>query len=319
MKKLFALLLPALLCLSLIPQPVSARITNRVAAIVGSQIITSRDLDQAITVEHAADNFRTLDKAERDEIRSKKLNELIDELLISQKAASVGISITDENVDGTIDRVLQQNHMTKEDLKKALTNQGMSFKSYRNKIASDLLKAKFVSKVVKANIVITNEEIIDYAKAHELFDNKESVTIAQIFIPENSPNAVNGEKNKIWKEINDKLKNEENFYALASEFSEGPAAAKGGRLGTFERGNLLAEIEEVAYKLPLGEASDVIKTSLGYHIIMVSNRTGENEENSLTPDSEAKIKKKLYNLKLEESIKKLSQDLRQEFKVKIMP
>jgi len=139
-----------------------------------------------------------------------------------------------------------------------------------------------------------------------------------VHFPNNSANAVDGAKNEIWKKIRKKLKNEENFYALASEFSEGPAAAKGGRLGTFKRGNLLTEIEEEAYKLPLGEASDVIKSSLGYHIIMVSNRTGADEDNSLTPTAEAEIKDTLYNEKLEQATKKLSQDLRREFNVKIM-
>jgi parvulin-like peptidyl-prolyl isomerase len=318
MKKVFTLLL-ALLCLNFIPQPANARITNRVAAIVGSKIITSMDLSQAISVEYPLDEFKNLPQVEQEKIKNKKLAGLIDDLLISLKAASMGISITDENVDATIERVLKQNHMTRETLEQALAHQGLSFKSYRNKIASDLLKAKFVSKVVKANIVIPNQEIIDYAKAHDLFDEKETITLAQIFIPKKSPNAIDGKKNKIWKTIHKRLKNEENFYALASEFSEGPAAAKGGRLGTFEKGNLLSEIEDVAYKLPLGEASDVIESSLGYHVIMVSNRTGAGEENSLTPETEAKIKTELYNQKLKQAIKDLSQDLRREYNVRIMP
>jgi peptidyl-prolyl cis-trans isomerase SurA len=317
MKKILTLLL-AIVSLSLIPEPGTARITNRIVATVGNQIITSLNLLQAISVEQQLDDFNALSPAEQNRIKRKKLDELVDDLLITVKANALGITVSDENIDATIERVLKQNHMTQEMLEKALTNQGLSFTSYRNKIASDLLRARFVAKVVKADIIITNQEVIDYAKAHDLFSSEESVTLAQIFIPSKSANAVDGVKNEIWKKIRKKLKNEENFYALASEFSEGPAAAKGGRLGTFKRGNLLAEIEDVAYKLPLGEASDVIKSSLGYHMIMVSNRTGADEENSLTPTAEENIKETLYNEKLEEAIKKLSQDLRREYNVKIM-
>ena len=317
MKKFLVLLL-ALAGLTLIPGAGGARVTNRIVATVGNKIITSLNLHQAILVEHQPDDFNALSPAEQNRIKRKKLDELVDNLLITVKANSLGITVSDENVDATIERVLEQNHMTQEMLENALANQGLSFTSYRNKIASDLLRARFVTKVVKANIIITNQEIIDYAKAHDLFSTEESVTLAQIFIPNNSANAVDGAKNETWKKIRKKLKNEENFYALASEFSEGPAAAKGGRLGTFKRGNLLTEIEEEAYKLPLGEASDVIKSSLGYHIIMVSNRTGADEDNSLTPTAEAEIKDTLYNEKLEQATKKLSQDLRREFNVKIM-
>ncbi len=317
MKKILALLL-LVVSLSLVPQPGRARITNRIVATVGNKIITSLNLRQAISVEHQLDDFQALSATEQNRIKREKLEELVDDLLITVKADSMGISVNKENVDATIERVLKQNHMTRETLEQALTNQGLSFTSYRHKIASDLLRAKFVSKVVKANIIITNKEIVDYAKAHNLFSSEESVTLAQIFIPNNSANAVNGSKNEIWKKIRKKLDNEENFYAVASEFSEGPAAAKGGRLGTFKKGNLLEEIEAEAYKLPLGEASDVIKSSLGYHMIMVSNRTGADEENSLTPAAEEKIKETLYNKKLEQAIKKLSQDLRREYTVRIM-
>lgn len=269
-------------------------------------------------VEYQMDKFKQLPQNEQHAIISKKLDDLIDDQLIALKAASLGISVSDENVDATIERVLTQNKMTKETLTQALTAQGLTFTSYRNKIARDLLKARFVSKAVKANIIVTNQEILDYAKEHNLFDQEKSVTLAQIFIPNDSPNAVDGKKNKIWKTIHKRLKNEENFYALASEFSEGPAAKKGGRLGTFKQGNLLSEIEDVAYDIPLGEASDVIKTSLGYHMIMVSNRTGPGEDNPLTPDAEAEIKTTIYNNKLEHSIKNLGAELRQEYKVKII-
>lgn len=317
MRKLLTLLL-TVLSLSLISEPGNARITNRIVATVGNQIITSLNLRQTISVEQQLDDFNALPPAEQEIIRRKKLSELVDNLLITVKANSLGITVSDENVDATIERVLKQNSMTQEMLEEALLSQGLSFTSYRNKIASDLLRARFVSKVVKANIIITNQEIIDYAKSHDLFSSEESVTLAQIFIPNNSANATNGAKNEVWKKIHKKLKNEENFYALASEFSEGPAAAKGGRLGTFKRGNLLDEIEDEAYKLTLGEASDVIKSSLGYHIIMISNRTGNDEENSLTPTAEENIKETLYNEKLEQAVKNLSRDLRREYNVKIM-
>jgi len=294
-----------------------ARIIDRIIAIAGSRPITLRALEQAIIVEHSLEDFRKLPQDEKQKIIHKKLGGLLDNQLIAEKAASVGLKVSDKEVDATIKRVLAQNRMSRESLQKILVQQGLDFSSYRNKIANDMLKSRFISKEIKANIIITNQEIMDYAEKHNLFSQEESVTIAQIFIPKNSPNAVDGKNNKIWKTIRKKLKNEENFFALASEFSEGPAAAKGGRLGTFKKGSLREKIEEVAYKLPLGEASDVIETDLGYHMIVVTNRTG-GKEKSLTPKAENEIKGKLYNEKLKQAIKKLGQDLRREYKVKIL-
>ena len=316
-KKFFSFLL-IVFTLSIFPHLTQARNVNRIMAIVGNQVITSMNLRQAISIEHPRENFEALPVEEQNTIIKKELDGLVDDLLIAQKAASLGINITDEEIEATIERVLKQNRMSQEMLEKALASQNLNFTSYRNKIASDLLKAKFVSREIKANIIITNQEVLNYAEKHDLFSRDESITLAQIFIPEGSPKAASGKDNEIWKKIRKRLKNEENFFTLASEFSEGPAAAKGGRLGTFKRGNLLSEIEEVAYKQPLGEASKVIKTSLGYHMIMVTNRTGEKEERSLSPTAEEQVKEKLYEEKLGKALKNLGRDLRREYSVKIM-
>ncbi len=287
-------------------------------AIVGNQVITSMNLRQTISVGHHPDEFEALPVEKQNAILKKALSGLVDNLLLAQKAASLGIHISDEEVEATIERILEQNHMSQEMLEKALVSQNLNFISYRSKIASDLLKVKFVSREIKSNIIITNQEILNYADKHDLFSREESVTLAQIFITNDSPHATAGSDDEIWHKIRKRLKNEENFFALASEFSEGPAAAKGGHLGTFKRGNLLAEIEEAAYTQPLGEASKVIKTSLGYHMIMITNRTGEDEESSLSPSAEEQIKEKLYEEKLAQALKNLNRDLRREYSVKIM-
>ena len=58
------------------------------------------------------------------------------------------------------------------------------------------------------------------------------------------------------------------FDELAKQHSIDQASgAKGGDLGAFGRGDLLAEFEDVAFKLKVGELSGVVQTALGYHII----------------------------------------------------
>ena len=317
-KRVFCLILIAMTLSIILPQTTPARIVNRIMAVVGNQVITALNLRQEISVEYHQKDFEELTVKEQNAIIKKKLDGLIDSLLIAQKAASLGISISDEEVEMTIERVLEQNRMTPEMLEQALTNQNLNFTSYRSKIASDLLKAKFVSREIKANIIITTQEILDYAEKNDLFSRDESVTLAQIFIPESSSHASAGEDDEIWGKIRKRLKDKEDFFALASEFSEGPAAAKGGRLGTFKRGSLLSEIEEVAYQQPLNKPSKVIKTSLGYHMIIITNRTGDKEERSLTPEAEDQIKDKIYEEKLTEALENLGRDLRREYNVKIM-
>ena len=49
-------------------------------------------------------------------------------------------------------------------------------------------------------------------------------------------------------------------------------AAQGGDLGYMRRGEMVHELEEVAFELKVGEVGDVIESSYGYHIIKVLDR-----------------------------------------------
>lgn len=65
----------------------------------------------------------------------------------------------------------------------------------------------------------------------------------------------------------------EDFGKVASEVSEDPGSkTKKGDLGYFAKGRLPQEIETVAFAIPVGKVSEVIKTSFGFHIIKVTEK-----------------------------------------------
>jgi peptidyl-prolyl cis-trans isomerase C len=50
--------------------------------------------------------------------------------------------------------------------------------------------------------------------------------------------------------------------------SECPTALHGGVLGKFPRGKLYPELDEVLFKLKLGEISDPVKSEIGFHVLL---------------------------------------------------
>lgn len=308
--------------MSSIPIPTSqAKVVNQLLAVVGNQIITTRDLLQAVHLEYGQQQFSGLSQEAQNTAKKKQLRKLVDDLLLAHLAKKKGIEVTAKEIDLTIKRVMEQNKMKDDDLKKALEHQGMSLGNYRNKLTRDLLRTKLINQEIKPHIILSDEDILRYAKKNNLFPEHEAqITLAQILLPDARTTAEKDKLKQTVVKIKQRLAKGESFATLAREFSTGPAADSGGKLGNFNKGQLLPEIEAVAFgKLPVNQMSNIIHTRFGNHLIMVLKRndpkTGQSLE-SLSPEVETKIKNVLFSNKVKYELEQMLLKLRQEVPVK---
>jgi parvulin-like peptidyl-prolyl isomerase len=95
------------------------------------------------------------------------------------------------------------------------------------------------------------------------------------------------------QEIRKKLLAGADFGATAkTESDDEGSAAKGGALGKFHRGQMVAPFDEAAFSLPLGQISEPVKTPFGYHLIKVESRASKTFEEA-KPEIEKQMKPKL--------------------------
>ena len=104
------------------------------------------------------------------------------------------------------------------------------------------------------------------------------------------------------KEIRKKLVDGADFAELAkAESDDAGSGANGGDLGTFGHGRMVPAFEEVAFKIPVGEISEPVKSQFGYHIIKVETRQ-EKTFTEVRPEIERKLDA--------DAVKKAMDDLR---------
>ena len=80
------------------------------------------------------------------------------------------------------------------------------------------------------------------------------------------------EKHSKALEVIRKIQEGEDFGKVAGAYSSCPSKKRGGDLGYFGKGEMVAEFEKAAFSLSVGAmTNDPVKTKFGYHII---KRTG---------------------------------------------
>ena len=84
------------------------------------------------------------------------------------------------------------------------------------------------------------------------------------------------EQRKLFAEITSRLGKGEDFAALAKQYSQDVGSAEnGGELGFIGRAIMEKEFEDAMFALKAGGVSDVVKTSLGLHMVKVDEIKGE--------------------------------------------
>lgn len=183
--------------------------------------------------------------------------QLIDELLLEQEAARRGIDVDRQTVEAEI-RAMYEGWPLKVFKKTA----GDPAELYRQ-VRVSLLARAVAAASTAADPAPTDAEIRAHFDAHPAETKiAEHVHLRQIVCADRSRATV---------ALTDVLTGGD-FATVAKRDSIAPEAARGGDLGFIVRGELLPEIEENAFTLPVGEISTLIETPFGVHILQVLER-----------------------------------------------
>ena len=226
---------------------------------------------------------------------------LIDGKLIDLEVKDKKIKVTDKEVDAELATFVESTG-GEEAFKSAIEQSGMTEKEFKENIVEYLS----LRKLLEPRIEITDEEIKTFFEENkEQMGQAEQVQASHILV----------EDEATAKEVEQKLKDGEDFAKLAEEYSQDPGnASNGGDLGYFGKGKMVPEFEEAVFAMEVDEISGPVETSNGFHIIHL---TGKKEAKEATlEDSKDQVKDTIFEQKMQTEYGVLIEELKEKYKVK---
>jgi parvulin-like peptidyl-prolyl isomerase len=221
------------------------------AAVVNGQEISMamflREVEkrQAPLVQRGVNANTPQGKAELEQVKQLTLDNLIDDVLVTQDAAKQGIVVSDAEVEAEIQKGISTAGGQAK-FEEQLKREGQTLDDARSTVRMQLLYQKMIAKV--AGNLQTSEQV----HARHILVN--SAGVAQALL--------------------EQIRGGADFGQLAQQASlDDKTRSNGGDLGWFPRGKLPAkELEDAAFALQPGQLSAVVQSAFGYHIIQVLER-----------------------------------------------
>ena len=163
-------------------------------------------------------------------------------------------------------------------------------------VKNEIEKRKVLEIEVNSKVQVSDEDCRGYYEKHlEQYTTQGRTRFQQILLlirrSRMDDREIESLRAKILS-IREEIINGSDFAEMAKQHSQGPNGKNGGDCGYFRKGELLPEIENVTFSLPIGKMSQVIQTNLGFHLIRVTER----DETRAAPFEEVKenIRKQLF-------------------------
>ncbi len=244
-------------------------------AAVGDGVVTQEQFDQIwtqaeaqYTAQEGAPPFPEDGTEQYNQLKASIVNYLVQNEIIKQQAAEMGVTVTDKQIAERMDQIVEQVGGQKK-LDKLLGEQAVTMAELEEQLKAQMLQ-EAVQKKVNDSVKVTDEDMKAYfedPKNEEQFVVAESVDARHVLV-----------KSKADAEKAQKLlaadNSDANWKKVAKEYSTDPGSKNsGGDLGNFPKGRMVPEFEEAAFALEIGEVSAPVKSQFGWHVIEVTKKT----------------------------------------------
>ncbi len=240
---------------------------DRIAAVVNDGVVLKSQLDEQMAAVTKRLEDQKVALPPQSVLQKQVLDRLILQEIEEQRAQHIGLSISDEQLNGAIQDIATRNKIPFDQLPTALAAEGIDYKQYRQSLRKELTLQALRERDVIARIVVTPAEIDQYLKREDTAASNDEFDISHILIAELTKKA---------DDIAARARAGENFAQLAIANSNSQTALEGGALG-WRKGSQLPEfVLQLVTNMKPGDIGGPVRTPSGFNIIKLNGkRSGE--------------------------------------------
>jgi parvulin-like peptidyl-prolyl isomerase len=259
--------------------PFSGSFSGSDVAVTVNGIEISEEDVQAELAKIPAYYYSMMDNAT---IRSAILDQLIARELIMEKAESLGVSATQQEVEDALANVTAQAQMTQEEFLQRLEEENLTVDEVKALLEKQIIINKVIDAEVLKNVQITEEDILAYyenATADLVQVRASHILICYTDALRCEQNRTQEEAYAQAQDIIAQLKDSAEFTDLAVQSDDPSAEFNAGDLGWFSKGQMVKEFEDAVFSMNVGEITEEpVETEYGYHVIMVTDKKDSLED-----------------------------------------
>lgn len=268
------------LCVFLAPVTAEIEMLDRIVAIVDNTTVTQSELDARISEIVNRSQKQGVNLPPISVLREQVLDQLVLETLQLNMAKRYGVKTTDEEVLETVQRILDQNQLSEEQLRAQLREDGQTLNELKENLRKQMTLKNISQGVVGSRIQISDNDINNFLNSADAqFWISPEYHLQHILVPVlgsgiSAVSEAEAKAEAIYKE----LQSGANFTELAIAESKGPAALKGGDLGFRKATELPTLFAEIAPNLTINEIAKPARSQAGFHILKLIDKRGENKQ-----------------------------------------